>query len=829
MSKSVRTVLWIVSGALILIFVIPRFTRVPLEKRVKERIQREVAASVEWTDIKTGWIRRFPKMSIRLYGLSVIGTDAFEGDTIAKVDLAEVRINPLGMFRKNTELHSIFLDHPTVWGQVTEEGARNWNILRETENNGSTGNAENRPEAGHGEGDQTHYLISGIKRLVIEEGSLEFQAQPGARVIRIAQIDVDLRGVVVRERRNIELHLGMKGMNATWEGIRYLKNSTLSIEVIAEADLEGGQYTLLENQVMLNGIVLQTEGSFSLPGKREADLDLQFSSAETSLASLLALIPSSYLTVKDSIRTAGEFQASGWIRGIMNESVLPDASLSLEVTDGIIAFPDRPRTLSDIQIALEARYDGTEKDSSWLDLQQLHVILGDEPIDMSFSITHPVSDPDLKGYAVGKIDFDALAEMIPLDRKLLTGILETDLRWDMRLSALEAEQYRGVKLEGDLSLYDYVIETGELSGPVLVQRMNVTLDPRNTHLTALEMTIGASDLQVTGNLRHLVPYLFGKRFLEGSLEVSAGTLDIPDLLPADTISASSGGNPLIAPPDSLAEPLRFRIPEKINLIMALKADRIRLPHLMASKMSGNLTISGGKTMVRNLSLEMLGGKVMMTGSAEPEKEFMEIDASVQVKDVDIPSAYRELVSVKQLAPMAAYCAGKASIDMQYHSLMGNDFVPLYGTMDVTGLVHTQDLEIRNVDFAQVSNMVTNEKMRKMAPGEVEIEFFIREGRIGIEPLILDFDESCVAVSGSHGIDHSLDYLVDMQIAKKDLGETAATMVNSLAFLAAAAGKKVVQSDHVNVKALITGTFESPRVKTDLSGNMVPKNNAGSGQ
>jgi vacuolar-type H+-ATPase subunit H len=173
--------------------------------------------------------------------------------------------------------------------------------------------------------------------------------------------------------------------------------------------------------------------------------------------------------------------------------------------------------------------------------------------------------------------------------------------------------------------------------------------------------------------------------------------------------------------------------------------------------------------------------------------------------------------------MAGYCQGTANASMQYSSLMDNDLTPLYGSIDATGRIFTEGLQIYNLQtFVKVSDLISNEKFSEMAPDEVEIDFRIRNGRVLVDPFDMDFDDSRITVSGSHGIDHSLEYLIDMNIAKKDLGQGASGMLNSMTMLASAAGLQVAQSDHINVKAQITGTFSEPIVKTDLSGNLAPK-------
>jgi hypothetical protein len=67
-------------------------------------------------------------------------------------------------------------------------------------------------------------------------------------------------------------------------------------------------------------------------------------------------------------------------------------------------------------------------------------------------------------------------------------------------------------------------------------------------------------------------------------------------------------------------------------------------------------------------------------------------------------------------------------------------------------------------------------------------------------------DSEMTVSGSHGIDHTLDYVFDMNIAKSDLGQGANDMMRGLSVLAAGAGIRIPESDYIKVKANITGTF-----------------------
>jgi vacuolar-type H+-ATPase subunit H len=170
--------------------------------------------------------------------------------------------------------------------------------------------------------------------------------------------------------------------------------------------------------------------------------------------------------------------------------------------------------------------------------------------------------------------------------------------------------------------------------------------------------------------------------------------------------------------------------------------------------------------------------------------------------------------------MAKYCKGSANVEMEYNSFLDASFHPLYESMQAKGKVYTRDLQIHNLNtFVKLSELLKNEKFRDMAPDEVNIGLTVRDGRVNVAPFDMNFDQSKITVSGSHGIDLTMDYLMDMDIAKRDLGDGINDMMKGITALAATAGIQVAESDHVNVKANITGTFNDPKVTTDLRGNL----------
>ncbi len=804
-----------------LLVLLPFILKPGLQKMAREQIGDLPGAGVEWSELSISFIRGFPDLSIHLSQVSVLVNDSSGNDTLARIGEVELRMNPFVAFTGEMEVRTILLTDPDFRGTVNEDGTGNWEVFREAVNgNEDSGEAPASVDGSMG-GAKDLPLVTSLKKLVVRGGKLQFTNERSDFSASAAEIEA----AFTRQRRGegdlVSMELVMRHLDAASAGIKVMNNGSFKLDLEAESEADSEAYTIAGSKILLNGLLLETTGRFSLDSSGDVQLDLLYRSPETSFGTLLSLVPPLYLKDFESLQADGEFQVEGRVQGGITDSLLPDAYLAVEVHDGSFSYPGLTKNASDIQLSLKAAYRGNDLDSSWLDLERLHMKLGDDQLEFKCRITHPRSDPTLAGMAAGTVDFGSLADIVPLDRELINGRMDADLRWDLRLSSLEKELFDEVKLDGTLSLSDYTVEWTTLPSPVELHRMDIRMDPKRTELTALDLRYGASDLRATGFADHLVPYLFKRKTLEGSVDVKAGFLDIASFIPADSARKDTP-----EPARYVPAPVRFRIPEAMDVGITVSADRIRLPRVRGEQLRGTVVFRKGQGVIRDLSLQMLEGRVTLSGTAVRSGEYLDVQADVSVDGIDIPAAYRQLASVRQLAPMAGYGKGKANLDMEYRSLVDNNFVPLYGTMEASGLIHTKDLEIRNVDMMQVNRMVTNEKMREMAPGDVEIGFYVKNGRIGIEPVTLDFDGSRITVSGSHGIDQSLDYTVDLRIAKSDLGDAASTMVNGLSLLAAATGRRVAQSDHVLVKAVISGTFEKPRVKTDLSGNLLPRNGSG---
>ena len=65
-------------------------------------------------------------------------------------------------------------------------------------------------------------------------------------------------------------------LNLVYDRIRYLKDAALTLKMDVDADLKNSIYTLRENSVTLNDLILQFDGSIGLPNEEDMVFDLKY-------------------------------------------------------------------------------------------------------------------------------------------------------------------------------------------------------------------------------------------------------------------------------------------------------------------------------------------------------------------------------------------------------------------------------------------------------------------------------------------------------------------------------------------------------------------------
>ncbi len=183
--------------------------------------------------------------------------------------------------------------------------------------------------------------------------------------------------------------------------------------------------------------------------------------------------------------------------------------------------------------------------------------------------------------------------------------------------------------------------------------------------------------------------------------------------------------------------------------------------------------------------------------------------------VDIPAAFEAFTTVKLLAPVAKYARGNFSTDLKLNGALGKDMMPLFDVLSGAGSLQTSRLVLE--DFPALEKMVDLTKLQFLDnPALVALRtaFQIRDGRLHVEPFAVNLGPTTMNVSGSNGLDQSLQYALKLRVPRSELGDAANQAVAGLVSRAGGAGIDLKAAPEIELGVQLAGTVTNPSVKID---------------
>src|SRR5688572_4072982 len=136
MKKILRKTLMITGITLIALiavaFLIPVIFKKQITTLVKKEINKGLVAKVDFKDVSLSLFRHFPKVSISLNELSVVGTDEFAKDTLIATKNLDASVNLMSVIKgDDIKVSGVYLESPRIHALVNKEGKANWDIAKE--------------------------------------------------------------------------------------------------------------------------------------------------------------------------------------------------------------------------------------------------------------------------------------------------------------------------------------------------------------------------------------------------------------------------------------------------------------------------------------------------------------------------------------------------------------------------------------------------------------------------------------------------------------------------------------------------------------------------
>ncbi len=793
MTKLVKNILIGLVALLAVLIVAPSLLSGKVAQIVKTEANALLQAKLDFEKLGISLLRHFPNASLDLKGLTLVGVERFEGDTIVAAERISAVVSPLSLLTGDgIVIKKVLLDEPAIHARKEADGAVNWDVMKPTEEPEAVVEAETTPDE---EGAPSSFKLA-VKDFRITDAVIRYEDDSTKMAFSTRPLNLRLKGDLSAAQSELSLNLVMQQTNLRSGVVKMLSDAELEFDATIAADLEQMRFAFEKNTLRLNAIALTLDGWAQLLEDEAVAMDLKLGTEHVQFKDVLSLIPAFYTKDFRRLTAGGELDLSVWAKGEMRGSMLPAFELNAAVKEGRFQYASLPKAVTDINIVAKVSNEGGAMDRTVVDLSRFGLRMAENSVLATFYGTNLISDPVLRATLNGKVDLGMIEEVYPLEDMQLAGTITADLSAAGRMSDLEKQRYEQLQAKGTFVVEQLGLDMASLP-PVQLSRAAATISPSAMTLGELSVMVGESDLSANGQLTNYLGYLLRDDKLTGRLYVNSELLNLNQLMESISSEESTVEETEAAPETPTEEEAPtgvIVVPENLDLSLSTNLKKILFQQMTISDVEGGMSIRGGELSLNKLALGLFGGQATASGcysTKNPAEPTFTMDLGL--KQASFQETFRQLEMVQKLVPLFEKTGGNYSLKMDLKTKIDEQMSPVLNSVDAHGQISSASIRLQNIKALDaLAKALNSDKLKVIEAENVLIDFAIQQGRITTEPFDLKMGKTKMTLSGSTGLDQTIDYQ-----AKVTLPEGAAGGVLS------------------TVGVGIGGTFSKPEIKLGL--------------
>ncbi len=447
-------------------------------------------------------------------------------------------------------------------------------------------------------------------------------------------------------------------------------------------------------------------------------------------------------------------------------------------------------------------------DHTVVDIKKGHIELENDPFDFRLLVKSPVSSMFVDAAAKGALDLSKISRMVKLDEGTkLAGLLNADVSVKGNVEAAEKGQFDQFNAAGTVRLGNFMYADKDYPGGVRLDNLLMSFNPRNVTISDLKGRYLSTDFSANGQINNLLAYALKDKPMNGVINVVANKVNVNEFMPTGNDSAVAQ-----------AETGVFLVPANLDLVLNAKVDELVYDKLNIKNLNGSLKLSDEAVKLDNVNGNALDGIIRISGSysTRESKTKPAIALQYNVKDVDIQKTFLTFNTVQKLMPIGKWLGGTLNSDLTLSGRMGESMMPDLATLAGEGSLFLIEGFLSKFEpLEKLGERLNVKELQDVTLREVRQRFQFANGKVLVNPFTVSFKGIDMEIGGSHGLDQSLDYIINLKMPRSMLGTQGNQLVNNLVTSAASRGIPLNVSETVNLNVKLNGSINSPQFKIDL--------------
>lgn len=811
MAKWTKRILLSIAVLIVLLLVaaimIPILYKDKIVAAVKEQVNANVNARVEWGDWDISLLRSFPNASVEVKDVKVCNLAPFEDICLADIGEVRVTIGLMSLFSDRIQVQRVALDRPVVHVKVLKDGRANWDIAKS-----DSSTAELPADTA-----TTRFNVA-LKQYSISHGHIIYDDESLPLLMDLNGVEHTGSGDFTQDLFTLRTKSKIDSASVVFDGVKYLKNVKADIAADVDMDIPHMKFTFKDNDIQVNRLELGLDGWLAMPTD-DISMDLKWNMKKNDIGALLSLVPAQFASDLHGVDMSGKAAFSGYVKGIYNDQAMPGFGITVNVDNGRFKYPDLPASVEGIFVDCTINSpQGKDMDGMVVDLKRFAMNMAGNPLEARMHLTTPMSDPNVDASVKADLDLASVKKVVPLPKgNELSGQVKADVQMAGRMSDVEAQRYEKFKAQGQLALSGMKYKSDSLPYAVVINKLIFDFSPRFLSLTDFTGDIGRSDLKASGRLDNYLQWWLKDSTLTGSFNVASNRFDLNELMgPPSTSEANSPAQPADTAAMSVIE-----VPKNVDFTLVAAVKEVLYDKMKLADAKGSLRVHDQQVDLRGMGFDLFDGHIGMDGSySTADKTKPAFDMGLNVGNVDIAQLVANMDVVGKMAPIAKSCTGRLNTTLSLKGLLDHTMSPVMNSLVGHGTLKTSNVALK--DFKPLVEMSNVLKMPQLAMAkiqDVDFSYEIQDGKMITKPFNVKIDRLNANVGGSTAFaDQAIDYTVKTKVPTDMFGAEAGQLVSGLlGQVNRSLGTEAKLPAELDLTAKITGTVDKPVVKPVFAG------------
>ena len=800
--------LLIVAGIVVVILgvlaALPFLYKDKLLAKVKTTLNNQVNAKIDFSGFSLSLFSHFPKVEMEIRNLSLVGINEFASDTIFSAGSISTNISLMEMISgKGLELNSLTIENPRISLISDKSGKVNWDIAKTS--------VSGKPEAASPEASSEAFKMK-LSDVRVNNLNLLYNDMAMPMKVWVKNTNITSSGDVAGTVTNFNLKGDVGEFIFEYDSVKYISKTKLKAETLLKVDYEKMDFAFDQGKLWVNNLPLEVNGSFSMPND-SMHFDLAFQSEKSDFATILSLVPADYQKYLEKADIKGSAEFKGSVKGLFYNEIYPAIDVLLSASNASFKYQDLPESVQDIQVSAQISKPEGYLNLLKVNVEKAHASIKNNPMDLRLLVTEPMTDPNIDASFAGIVDFASLKQAIPIDSLDITGILKAKMQMAGRMSSIEKQEYEKFQSSGEATIQNFRIQSNQLTKPLEISQGQIKANTKQINIERFDAKVGQSDFSLRGDVSNYLAYMFKNGVLKGDFNLKSSFLNFSELSNIQKPVAQSAAPDAnakaapVAPADSVTA---FQVPKNLDLSFQSAIQKAVYDKMPINNINGMVKIKDQKMDLTNLTMEMLQGKLAINGSYTSNKENKPLfDFKLDMQNIDLPSAYQSLSTMRHYLPIAAKSQGKISTQFGLSGTMNEKMNIVPTSLNGLGVFNTQNLMIVDSPvFDQIRGIIKKEKLKNVKVDDFTAKFQFENGELKMNPFKTNIADQQATIYGSLSAARQINLNMDFLVNREDLG---ADINKGLDILPGSQNIKMIDAS-----VILKGSLTKPEVSLDLS-------------